>query len=138
MLPEELQRRIAQEFRFVAERMQDSPDPRRKLFYFSALYAELQRDSNWFWERELAVLRLAIEATYQQLNGRSEQMRSLAPLNDDFYNWLTQVAEDLASYFEEGKDDKAKLFSLVGRITELGHVATGNGHYLLEKGVIKL
>jgi hypothetical protein len=141
MLPEELRSRIAQEFRFAVDKMRDSEDLNKKLFYLSALYAELQRDSNVYWDRELAVLRLVIEINYQLINTRVKQLAGgdvLVPLDEKFFPLLAQAVDELATYFEEGKDDKANLFELAGRINELGHLTTGNGHYLFEKGVIKL
>lgn len=138
-LPKIVQERLVKEIRFAANMMYAEENPFRKLYFFSAIYGEIGRALNWSWDRELALIHNTIRQAHLQISGRfrtSPQERAM-PFPDIVFERLASVAQDLADYIESPKD-KEVLCNLMGRVAELEYAMTGNGNYLMEKGLLKL
>lgn len=140
-LPKEIRQRLAQEFRFAAGKMKETEDPFRKLYFFSAFYGETARALNWVWDRDLVLLHTMCQHAHQQIHARLQSVitggeRVVRPPGA-LYEALTQVADDLAQYVAQEPETQS-LSDLLGRLAELNYLATGNGYYLYEKGLIKL
>ncbi len=139
----ELRLRLATEYRYAATKMQQSAPPVKKLFYFSVLFGEAQRILNWEWNRDLALIHMVTQSTYNQINIMAQNpiLGATFPVGGSIiYDQLTQATSDLASYLEktEDNDSKEELHQILGRFAEITYVAGGNGSYLYEKGLIKL
>lgn len=140
-LPKEIRNRLASEFRVVAEKMREEEEALRKIYFFSAIYADISRALNWVWDKDLALLYCVTQNAHERVNGglqmvaagRGRSMR-IAPT---FFPQLDSAVEDLASYFEK-EGDVDEFYELLRRFAELSYIATGNGSYLVEKGLIKL
>jgi hypothetical protein len=121
--------------------MAETSEPLSKLYYFSAAYGELGRILNWTWDRDLAVLRYILEQTYQAISSRTRQIMggdAVVQMPSGMFDLLTAATEDLSTYVAQGMKNQGTLYDLMGRFVELGYVTTGNGHYLLQRGLIKL
>ncbi len=139
MLREEYRQRLAQEYRYAATKMQESPQAAKKLYYFSVLFGESQRILNWEWDRDLSLIYMTSQYTYNQVNLLMQPgMRGNVPIDDSMvFTALTQAAFDLATYLEKTEDNKEELHQILGRFAEISYAVTGNGSYLYEKGLIK-
>ena len=137
---EEFRQRLAQEYRYAATKMQESPQPDQKLYYFSVLWGEAQRVLNWEWNRDLALIYMAANHTYSQVNLLMQpQVLSVSPIDvSAVFTALIQATFDLATYLEKAGDNTEELHQILGRFAEISYVANGNGSYLHEKGLIKL
>ena len=138
---EELRRRFAAECRYAANKMQSSPDPARKLFFFSALFGEAQRLLNLEWDRDIVLIFIVTQQAYNQINVQLPLLGSVLPIKlETVFEKLTQNASNLASYLEknEKKTRQEELCQILGRFAEITYVTQGNGSYLYEKGIIKL
>ena len=139
-LPDDLHKRLADEFRIGATRMAATTNPDEKLYYFSIFFGEAGRVLNWHWDRELALIWAMTQfmqtqaAARLQANRQGEQVAILRP---PFFDALTESAVALADYVEH-KGTQQELNQILGRLGELSYVTTGNGFYLLEKGHFKL
>src|SRR3990172_5931230 len=69
-LPDDIHRRLADEIRFAADNMAQSPDFGTKIYFFSAFFGELNRAFNQFWDPDLVLLHLVVQKTHEQINGR--------------------------------------------------------------------
>jgi hypothetical protein len=140
-LTDELRSRIASEFRYAADHMRSEEDPHTKLYYYSALFGEVTRILNLNWDRDLVLAYTVLSATHSQVAGMAHNIGSgrerAIKLTVEHIEALTNAASDLAGYFETDGTD-AELYSLLGRISEIGYASTGNGWYLLQKGDINL
>ena len=140
---EEFRQRLAKEYRYAVTKMQETQPPAKKLFYFSVFFGEAQRVLNWEWNTDLAFIHMVTQQTHTQINA-TMQMPGLGqtlPIDwTTFFDKLTQVASDLAAYFEktENEGSKEELCQILGRFAEISYVVNGNGSYLYEKGIIKL
>ncbi len=139
MLREEYRQRLAQEYRYAATKMQESPQPAKKLYYFSVLFGESQRILNWEWDRDLSLIYMTSQYTYNQINLLMQPgMLGNIPIDVSMvFTALTQATFDLATYLEKTKDNTEELHQILGRFAELSYAVTGNGSYLYEKGLIK-
>jgi len=138
-LPKPIQERLHSEFRFVADSMTATPILAKKLYLFSAFFAEVNRTMNQHWDAELALIHLVLVSAHRDMLGRISQP---APLSEDMPQELpealTKVAADLAELFESPEQDTAKLHEVLARVAEVAYIATGNGYYLYLKGAIKV
>jgi len=137
----ELRERLAKEYRYAATKMQGSPNPMQKLFYFSVLFGEASRVLNYEWDRDVALIHLVTQQVYNQLmaSGQSPLISSLPIEWPKVYEKLTQTTVDIATHMEkkEGKDNREELCEILGRLAEITYAVSGNGSYLYEKGLIK-
>lgn len=138
-LPKVVQQRLIQEVRFAAEKIIEEQSMFRKLYFFSAIHGEIGRVLNWSWDRDLALIHNVFQHTHQAISGRvrsipQERAMEFPP---EIMERLTQLADDLADYLE-GPKDKESLCDLLGRVSELEYATTGNGNFLIEKGILKL
>lgn len=136
-LPNDIQQRLATEYRFAARRMREETEPIRKIFFFSALFTEISRIVNWHWDRDLVLLHWTLQATHQALTQIPQPaVRALTGRSPDtLLETATEIAEELANHMEQNEGD-ANLFRLLGRIAEVGYAATPHGSYVMEKGLI--
>jgi hypothetical protein len=137
----ELRQHIAQEFRYAATKMQEVTQPAKKLYYFSVLFSEVQRVLNWEWDRDLVLVFTVTQHTHTQINAAIQTPAAgLLPIDWKTINdKLTQVASDLATYYEnkENDDNRKEIYQILGRIAEISYAISGNGSYLYEKGAFK-
>ncbi len=143
MLSEESRKRLAEEYRYAVTKMQNETQIPKKLFYFTVLFSEAQRMLNWEWNSDLALIFLITHNLHTQVNATMQMpmVGGVIPIDwPGFLDKLTQLASDLASYFEKAgeENNKKELYDILGRFAEATYAASGNGSYLLEKGVFKL
>ncbi len=142
MLPKPVQQKLAMEFRFAADKMAASPDPHSKLFYFSAFYGETSRAFNLSWDTKLGLMHLVLQGSHQQILARFNAVNNgterVVILSKEFFQEVDKAVLRLADIFQKETIEDAAFYSVLERITELGYLATGNGHYLFTKGQIKL
>ncbi len=137
----ELRQRLAKEYSYAADKMQQTPELGKKLYYFSVFYGEAQRVLNWEWDRELTLIYFLTQQAYNQMNQTvPNPAAATLPIDwQDVFEQLTQVAFDLATYFEKTatQNNKNDLYQALGWLAEITYSVIGNGAYLREKGHIK-
>ncbi len=141
---EEYRQRLAQEYRYAVTKMQGAQQPLQKLFYFSVLFGDAQRVINWEWNTDLALIHMITQQIHTQMNVTFQAPGGLAqtlPIDwKTVFDKLTQVASDLATYFEKAENEgsKEELHQILGHFAEIAYAISGNGSYLHEKGFLKL
>ena len=140
---EEYKQRLAKEYRFAAIRMKESSQIPQKLFYFSVLFGEAQRVLNFEWDADLVLIQMITQHVHTQFAGMTQNPVPLQGLPIDWtmlHEKLTQVASDLATYFEKKGNDNSKeeLWQILCRLAEIAFAVSGNGSYLRERGMFKL
>ena len=143
MFREEYRRRLAKEYRYAVTKMQEAPEPTRKLFYFSVFFAEAQRVLNLEWDADLALIHVITRQVYTQINTVLQTPGLLQTFPIDWttvLDKLTEAASYLTAHFEkaENESNKEELYQMLGYLAEIWFAVTGNGSYLYEKGAFKL
>jgi hypothetical protein len=140
MQSKELSQHLAQEFRYAVSKMKEVP-PSKKLYYFSALYAEAQRILNLEWNSDLLFIYTMIRHAYTQINGTLMNPSSTQtfPVNwENIFEKLTEAADNLTVYIEKiDSADNKELYPILSRLAEIAYVVSGNGSYLNEKGLVE-
>ena len=117
--------------------MVGTTNPNEKLYYFSVFFGECTRVLNWHWDRELVMIWAITQFTQTQAGLRLQSTRQgepVAVLTKEFFDALTESAVALADYVEN-KGTEQELHQILGRMSELSYATTGNGFYLLQKGL---
>lgn len=142
LVHKEINQRLAGEYRYVATRIQQTDDPAKKLFYFSAFFGEAQRLLNLEWNRDLALIHMVTQQVYTQINSTAQNPAShVLPIDwTTIYQKLTEAASDLAMYIETANkhSNQGQLLEILGRLAEIAYATMGNGSYLFEKGSLKI
>jgi len=137
-IPKELRERLVKEIKFIAEKMRAESDPRVKMFYFSGVYGEMLRLANIHFDKQLLFAHNVLNYAYQTMKGRVDIVvmgrDRLIDLPDALFDRLCERLEQLASCIE--KDEE--LYQTLQEISLLAYIATGNGYYLFQKGVVKI
>jgi len=134
-VPEPIRKRLHSEFVFAADSMAATLDLPEKLYFFTALFAEVNRAMNQHWDAELALIHLVLSGAHRDMLGRVSQA---SPVPRELPGAITRVAGDLAQLFESPRQDTAKIHELLARVAEIAYTATGNGYYLYLKGTVRL
>lgn len=141
-LPKDVRHRLAQEFHYASQKMDEVPDLPSKLYFFSVLYGESQRALNLAWDDDLALLHMVCEAAYQQINTRIQLAVSGADrvvgIQKELPQVLSEIARKLALLFETPEIDRLELERLLSRLAVITYATTGNGAYLHIKGQLKI
>jgi hypothetical protein len=139
MLSEELRQRIIKEYEYAVTKMNETPLPARKLFYFSVFFGEAQRVFNWEWDSDLALIYIVTQHVHSVIN--AQQSTATLPIDwQTVFDKLTQVASELTEYFKNltNEDNRKELCRILERFAEIAYSVSGNGSYLYEKGAFKL
>jgi len=127
---------LVEELNLVAGKMEDSATGEEKLYYFSAAYSMVQRVFNIEYDPDLVFIFLILRETYNAMNSRIQAMKGgegLLTLKQEHFLKLTEYTKEFASLLKANKDvvDTLKKFVI------LLYSTTGNGHYLVQKGLLK-
>ena len=118
--------------------MQEFEDnPPNLLFYYSVFYTETSRILNSAWDTDVLLIHDVVQLTHSAAQQRFNTPERVVQLPSNYGQLIIASAGDLVSWIE-GNQGREKLLGILGRIAELGYIATGNGYYLRDRGLIKL
>jgi hypothetical protein len=141
-LNETVRQRLAQEYKFAADRIREVPDLPSKMYFFSVFHGEANRALNIAWNSNIALLHMVLQSAYETINGRLKSPvvleSNLLGIPKGFVEALTELSTELADLFQSRAIDQEKLHQLLVRLAELTYVTTGNGYYLYLRGAIKI
>lgn len=129
---------IVKEINFVVKKMKEVKNAEISLYYFSAIYGLLQRIFNIEYDAEFIFYHFILNSTYSAFNQRLQALtkggENTVPLTDIQFEKLISYSNQLAQKIKnkENADEILKKFII------LAYSTTGNGHYLFQKGKLKL
>lgn len=128
-------KRLIEELRFIVKKMDETEDPGEACYYFSAVHGVIQRVLNFEFNSDLVFLHVIIHLTYNsfvQLTAKGSNV-----IDKDIYsqqlNRLIELTARLADVIEEGED----IHSIAKEFALLQYSTTGNGTYLVKKGLLE-
>ena len=129
---------IVKELKYVADSMDEHVTGQEKLYYFSGTYAVVQRILNTEFSQDLAFLHFVLRQTFDSFNGRLQAIikagETVIQLTEEHFEKLSTLTKELADKIGKSED----LNDTLKKITVLTYTTTGNGFYLMQKGVINL
>lgn len=129
---------IVSEIKFVIEKMDQSPEVAEKLYYFSAIFGIIQRVFNIEFDPNLVHAHLILRSTHDAFSQRLKAIQQggdkSIKLCEEQFNKLSAISIELAEKIKkkENIDNTLKKFAI------LAYSTTGNGYYLIQKGLLKI
>jgi hypothetical protein len=128
---------IADEIDYVLSMMDKAKEVDKKLYFFSAIPGTIQRVFNLEYNSDLVYLQVILQNTYTALAQRLHAVKSgdmVVPLTDMQLKQLIALVVELSEKIrkDEPLDDTLKKFAI------LAYSTTGNGYYLMQKGLLEL
>lgn len=137
-ISDNLRKVMADEFRYVAERIREEKDSARKNYFFSAAYAVVYRVFNLEFDPSLVLVHDVLQRTYRNIDARltaigSGQERAIK-VPEGLFDRLAKHLDELSNAIDNNKDINEPLKN----IAVISYVTTGNGYYLYKKGILKI
>ncbi len=130
---------LADELALIREKMNSELDPMKKVYYYSAAYAMVQRIFNLEPEsnQQLIFIHFVLAMSYNQIKERVNQIvvgDQLVTLPEDFFDKISSYLQQLEGKIRNNED----TYTILEKIAVLTYIVGGNGHYLSEKGCLTL
>jgi len=128
---------IVEEIKFVIKMMNKSPDLSQKLYYFSGVHALIHRIFNQDFDEDLIFAHLILNNTHgsfmTRLNVFEKGGDKSVYLYEDHFDGLIVFLKEFAGAIEK----KKSINDILKKFAVLSYSTTGNGFYLLQKGLLK-
>jgi len=137
-IPTNLREKLVDEIRFIVGKIRTEPDIRKKVYYFSAVYAQMLRILNISFDPQLLFAHNVMSNSYQTMRVRADTIvlgrDTTINFPDRFFERLCSLLEDLANVIEKNQD----IHLILQDISCLSYITTGNGYYLFQKEILKV
>jgi hypothetical protein len=134
---DEYKQAIIKELEFVLLKMNESKSGDDKIYYFSAIQGMLHRVMNLEYTDDLLFAFFITNETHKSLLQRSislKQGEAVVKLTEQHWVRLIEITKD----FLEAVRNDDNLGSVLKQYVILSYSTTGNGNYLMEKGILKI
>lgn len=129
---------IVDEINLAVKMMKEKRDAAQKLYYFSAVHGILHRIFNLEYDSELVyahfVLRSTHEAFLNRVNAIQKAGDTTILISDEQFEILSSYTKEFASKIKK----KEEIDSILKKFVILMYSTTGNGYYLMQKGMLKI
>lgn len=125
---------IADEIKFCRKKISEEKDPRKKVYYYSAIYGMTRRIYNLEFDPQLQFIDFIVNSTYNTILARITAFMAgdpVIPISDDFFIKLNNCLEQLEDRFRNNED----TYDVLEKIVNLTSTIDGNGYYLIQKGI---
>jgi hypothetical protein len=136
-LKAEHKKALLEEFDYASRAMREAQTAEEKLFYFSSTYGVVSRVFNFECEPQLVFMHLVLNSAYGTILTRLQAMKAgdqTILMRDDFFEKLTKALEELTQRIKTNTD----IYDVLERIVMLSYITTGNGYYLLKRGLARI
>jgi hypothetical protein len=136
-LKTEHKKAILDDFAFAAQKMKELEALDQKMFYFSSTFGVLSRVFNIEFHPQLVMAHLVMTTAHANILTRINAMKggdNTVMLQKEFFEKLTLTVEEFAAKVKKDED----IYDVVQKIAVLTFVTTGNGYYLLQRGLFNL
>jgi hypothetical protein len=127
-IKDELREAFLSEFEFIAKRIEEEKDASKKLYFFSAAYAAIERLMRQCPNKELFISHAILNLCYGTINDRINRIKAgdaNVPLPTD---WSVQVVTYLKQ-FAEALQNNTSVYPALENFVQLGYFASGPGYY---------
>ncbi len=129
---------LVEELKFVLKNMKSTAIPVEKLYFFSAIYAVVNRIFNIEFHSELVFIHNVVQATYQQISTTlavaSQEHKSTVGMPDGLFNGIECVVEEMITKISKNQN----IYPALQKMSDLAYSTTGNGRYLYLKGILTI
>jgi hypothetical protein len=128
---------ITDEFEFAVERMSLSKDAREVLYFFSAIPGVLHRVFNIEFDSDLVFIHNILRSTQEAFSERLKAIKAgdaTFILDEGQMERLIDLSKELLVRMKQNEE----IDSTLKKFTLLLYSTTGNGYYLMQKGMLKI
>jgi hypothetical protein len=128
---------LVNEINFVTKKMMESSAPHERLFYFSAIYGLIHRILNQEFDPDLVHVHFVLRSLHQSFTLSLKALKSedsMPLINDFHFERLNAFTIELGDQIK----NKKSITETIKKFVILIYSTTGNGFYLLQKGVLKI
>lgn len=130
---------LTDEIKLICEKIKEDPDPRKKLYYYSAAHSAIQRIFNLDpkFDPQLIFIHSVLLFSYTQISQRLTHIISgdkVIAFPADFFDRLTTYLIQLESTIRNNEDS----YAVLEKIIVLTYIINGNGYYMYQVGKLKL
>ncbi len=129
---------IVSEINYSIEQMEKTDDFADKLYYFSGIQALLQRIFNIEYDSDLVFAFFVFKSTHEAFMSRYNAIKKggerVVLLFQDQFDELIEGSKEFANKIK----DKKNFSNTLKKFIVLLYSTTGNGYYLLQKGLLKI
>ena len=137
-LSDENRKAIVKEIKFAVKKMEEMKKPPEKLYYFSAVFGILHRIYNIDYDPELVYAHFILRSTHDAFQIRLKAFEvggdTTVSISKEQLSKLSSLSKQFANKFGR----KQEIDSILKKFTILLYSTTGNGYYLMQKGVLKI
>lgn len=128
---------IVIEIKYAIKKMEEASSIEEKLYYFSALQGIFHRVFNMEFSPELLFAHFIFNETFKAFQQKLAAMKmgdAVFVITEEQVNRVTDLTKEFLTQFEAGKNSDEILKNMV----TLLYSVTGNGNYLMGKGLLKI
>ena len=129
---------LIKEIRLVVKKMAENSDARKMLYYFSGVFTLINRIFNDKFDPELVVAHLILQSVHNQFLNRLQTIRqqgdTAIELSDEQFQKLISLTDTLGKKIQK----KQAIHETLNKFAILGYSTTGNGYFLMQKGILKI
>lgn len=133
-IKEDTRKKLIDEIKFIISMLEKEKDAKQKLFYFSGIYGAFSRIFNLEYDPELVFAYVISNYTYNNIKIRLAQEEKTVKLPDELFDKLITATKEFLSKIERNES----LCDVLQKFAEIGYATTGNGHYLYQRGLLRL
>jgi len=128
---------IIDEINYAVKMINKTENAEERLYFFSSIHGVINRVFNFEFDLELVSIHFILQSTHNALLQRIQAMKggeTIIPVYEQHFKSLTSACKELAKKIKSDEDISPTLQKFILLI----YSTTGNGYYLLQKGIYKL
>jgi hypothetical protein len=129
---------LVKEIKFIVKKMDENRDAFSKLYYFSGIFGFLNRLLNQEYHPDLVIAHLIFKTAHKEFMTRLQLLvkepDKTIQITDEQFKKLSVLSKEFGKKIEKNED----IFDTLTKITVLTYSTSGNGFYLMQKGILKI
>jgi hypothetical protein len=138
IIKNKLKMMIVDEIDFIVKMMDENPDLSKKLYYLSGVHALIHRIFNQDFDEDLIFLHLILHNTHGSFMSRLQAIEKGRDMTVLLLDKQIDALSDNLKELSKAIEKKENIDKILKRFTILSYSTTGNGYYLLQKGLLKI
>jgi len=128
-IPEEFKKYILKEFDFIIQKIEEEDNAKKKIYFFSAAYASLERYMRYSLDPQLLLTHAVLNLCYGALNSRLDAISKgdiTVEMPPEFSERLIEYLTELRNKIAEEED----TYTTLEKFAHLAYQTTGAGYYI--------
>ena len=127
-LPQQIKKNVLNELEFIIKKMKEDSDLPKKIYFYSAVSAALDRATRFCSDNELLIAQSITALSLKLINDRVNHLKvgdTVVPLTENLFDQLLDSVSELKQAIEDDKPVYPALEKTIG----IASLTTGGGFY---------